>query len=59
MSKKEYIKQIKEGNTNMDYDTWEMWNNFMFHRLNDYNTSWHLFPSAYSTIEREDKNNNE
>jgi len=27
MSKKEYNKQFQEGNTNMDYRTWKLFNN--------------------------------
>lgn len=40
MSKKKYNKQIKEGNTNMDYYHWKLWNKLL-KNIKYYNTSWY------------------
>ena len=41
MSKKKYNKQLKEGNTNMNYDTWKLWNRLIKKHCFEYNTSWY------------------
>jgi len=39
MSKRKYNKQLREGNTNMDYDRWKLWNKLL--KNIEYNTSWY------------------
>lgn len=41
MSKRKYKKELREGNTNMDYDLWKLWNKILKNQTFDYNMSWY------------------
>lgn len=41
MSKRKYNKQLREGNTNMSYEMWKLWNTLLRNNNIEYSESWY------------------